>query len=480
MRRFEYRDQKSAKFWEIQRDDATITTRWGRIGTQGQSTTKEYPSEAKAIAEADKQIREKTGKGYVEVGGEGELGDAAEPKADEPTPKPSKPAAKPKPSKASPAKAQAAAEPSEPAPAPSEPTATIEVVSSANEIPEGGEVTVSGSGSRTYTLRNSGGAYSCTCPAWMHQSLSVEKRTCKHLRAFRGEAAEEARIGGALPQRAVKASDGSSNAPPLLLAERWEDQDPTGWWMSEKLDGVRAYWDGSRFISRLGNAYLAPDWFIEGLPEFPLDGELFAGRGRFQHAVSVARRMDKGEGWRSLSFLIFDAPALTAGFEDRIAHLNDHFGSRPHPLASVLEHRVCKGHDDLESELTRIEELGGEGLMLRRPGSRYVAGRSDTLLKVKTFLDTEARIVGHQAGTGRHKGRLGALQVELPNGTRFKVGSGLSDAERDSPPAIGEVITVRYQELTDGGVPRFPTYVGPRADVDWDALVAGLSERGDG
>lgn len=279
-------------------------------------------------------------------------------------------------------------------------------------------------------------------------------------------------MGGALPQRAVSSGESGANAPPLLLAHRWEDQDPTGWWLSEKLDGVRAYWDGKQFISRLGNAYLAPDWFIEGLPEFPLDGELFAGRGRFQHAVSVARRMDKGDGWSSLAYVIFDAPALAHGFEGRIKHLEDHFGARPWPQAKVLEHRVCTGHDDLHAELRRVEGLGGEGVMLRRPGSRYVAGRSDTLLKVKSFLDTEARVVGHQAGTGKHKGRLGALLVELADGTPFKVGTGLSDAERGAPPQVGDIVTVRYQELTDAGVPRFPSYIGVRTDVDWDELVA--------
>jgi DNA ligase-1 len=440
VRRFEFRDQKSSKFWEIDQEGSSVVTRWGRIGTSGQSTTKDFGSEAKAAAEVDKQIRGKTSKGYAEVGGES---------ADEAPPDPAPPKVEKK----------------------------IEVVATDNDIPDGGQVVVAGSGSNTYTLRNAGGAYTCTCPAWRNQSLPPERRTCKHLRKFRGEAAEEARMGGELPQRATSTSEGSTNAPPLLLAHRWEDQDPTGWWMSEKLDGVRAYWDGKQFISRLGNAYFAPEWFIEGLPDFPLDGELFAGRGRFQHAVSVARRMDKGEGWKSLAFVIFDAPALDHAFEHRIRHLEEHFANSKLAQVRVLEHRVCSGVDDLQTELRRIEELGGEGVMLRRPGSRYVAGRSDTLLKVKSFLDTEARVVGHQAGTGKHKGRLGALHVELPNGTRFKVGTGMSDAERDSPPSVGEIITVRYQELTDAGVPRFPSYVGVRGDVDWDALVAAAVER---
>jgi DNA ligase-1 len=74
-------------------------------------------------------------------------------------------------------------------------------------------------------------------------------------------------------------------------------------------------------------------------------------------------------------------------------------------------------------------------------------------------------VLGHLAGAGRHKGRLGALAVELPNGTRFSVGTGFSDAERSAPPPIGSTITFRYQELSEGGVPRFPSYIGVRHDA---------------
>ena len=131
------------------------------------------------------------------------------------------------------------------------------------------------------------------------------------------------------------------------------------------------------------------------------------------------------------------------------------------------EHAVCSGIDHLRAELARVESLGGEGLMLREPRSRYEVGRSPTLLKVKSFRDAEARVLEHLAGAGRHKGRLGALLVELADGTRFSVGTGFSDAERSAPPAIGTVITFRYQELSDGGVPRFPSYVGVRGDAAW-------------
>jgi DNA ligase-1 len=103
--------------------------------------------------------------------------------------------------------------------------------------------------------------------------------------------------------------------------------------------------------------------------------------------------------------------------------------------------------------------------MLRQPGSAYVAGRSATLLKVKSFKDDEAVVVAHQPGTGRHKGRLGALLVRLADGTEFAIGTGFSDKQREAPPPVGATVVFRYQELSDGGVPRFPSFHAVRDDV---------------
>ena len=160
----------------------------------------------------------------------------------------------------------------------------------------------------------------------------------------------------------------------------------------------------------------------------------------------------------------FDAPAFDAAFEGRLAAIREHIERCRPPYLTAHEHQVCTGADHLRAELARIEAAGGEGLMLRQPESRYEVGRSLTLLKVKTFHDAEARVLEHLKGAGRHKGRLGALLVELANGTQFSVGTGFSDAERGAPPPVGTVITFRYQELSDGGVPRFPSYVGVRSD----------------
>ncbi|CAN5758944.1 hypothetical protein BH23PLA1_BH23PLA1_27610 [soil metagenome] len=337
------------------------------------------------------------------------------------------------------------------------------------DLKDGESLEVKGSGARPYVLRNVGGVYSCSCPAWRNQSTPIECRTCKHLRRLRGDEAETDRIGGDLPTRPEPTLDAIAKvSPPLLLAERWDNaQDLTGWWISEKLDGVRAYWDGKGLLSRLGNPFYAPDWFTAGLPEVPLDGELWIGRRAFQRTVGIVRRQDRSELWKEVRFVAFDAPTIDAPFEECRTFLRAHVERHRPPHVRAHEHEVCRDLEHLRAELARVEALGGEGLMVRRPGSRYEVGRSPTLLKIKSFRDAEARVLEHLKGAGRHKGRLGALLVELPDGTRFSVGTGFSDVQRGAPPPVGSIITFRYQELSEGGVPRFPSFVGVRPDVAW-------------
>ena len=335
------------------------------------------------------------------------------------------------------------------------------------ELAVGETIEMKGSGSKPYLIKNcGGGGYSCTCPAWRNQSIDPRIRTCKHLRKLRGDEAEQARIGSTeeLPSR--KPEGEAKEAPGVLLAESWDGAtNIAGWWMSEKLDGLRAYWDGKQFISRRGNLFLAPDWFLAGLPQVPLDGELWITRKKFTLAQGIAMSQTRGEEWRQMRFLIYDAPAHGAEFEARQRFLGDLVAQTSPPFASLLEQQQCRDADHLRAELERVEALGGEGLMLRQPGSKYEAGRSSTLLKVKTFRTDDAVVIGHQPGEGKHKGRLGALIARTGDGKEFRVGTGLSDAERGSPPAIGSIITFKYQELTETGVPRFPSYVGLRRDA---------------
>lgn len=259
--------------------------------------------------------------------------------------------------------------------------------------------------------------------------------------------------------------------PGVLLANKATNKgDYKGWWVSEKLDGVRAYWDGTHLLSRNGNIFTAPESFTKDLPkDKTLDGELFGGRKKFQTTVGIVKSSASHPGWATLTYELFDIPSSgPKPFEGRMSELLSMFPKGgPVKHVHVVEQELCSGSQHVADRLAEIEALGGEGLMLREPGSKYVHTRSNTLLKVKSTEEVDAIVRGHDPGKGKHLGRCGALLAELANGKQFCVGSGLSDMQRNAPPPVGTVIVVRYQELTDGGIPRFPVFAGCRYDIDW-------------
>ena len=249
----------------------------------------------------------------------------------------------------------------------------------------------------------------------------------------------------------------------VMLAKKHGSEDPTGWWMSEKLDGMRAYWTGTALFSRKGNPVAAPRWFTSALPKMALDGELMLGRGEFQKLVGVVRKQTPVESeWRRIRYYVFDAPMQPGPCEKRWRDMAAAVRGIPHVV--VVEQTACPSPRALEKMHADIARLGGEGVMLRKPGSAYEHRRSGALLKVKSFMDAEAKITGYVPGEGKHAGRLGAYEAVLIKGTkaRFRIGTGMSDAERERPLRIGTVVTVKFQELTDDGVPRFPSLVGAR------------------
>ena len=244
---------------------------------------------------------------------------------------------------------------------------------------------------------------------------------------------------------------------PAMLAKNWTPGTrPDGWWMSEKLDGVRAIWDGEHFRSRGGNIFHAPAWFKAGLPALPLDGELFVGRGKFNQTVSIVRSATAD--WSNVRFLVFDLQC-DGPFEDRCRTLMA-LGLPAH--VQIVEQVLCRSQAALDEFERDILHLGGEGVMLRAPRSPYDGKRSGHLRKLKRFIDDEATVIDHQDGEGKHENRLGALVCQLADGTRFRVGSGFTDDQREAPPTIGKMITFRYFELTPDGVPRFPTFLSVR------------------
>ena len=259
----------------------------------------------------------------------------------------------------------------------------------------------------------------------------------------------------------------AADAPALLLAQVYRPGLPLqDYWVSEKYDGVRGFWDGRTLRTRGGETVQAPAWFTAGWPEVPMDGELWAGRGRFSHAQSTTRQQQPGDvAWRQMRFMVFDLPGDKGTFDQRLPALNALVESLGQPWVQAVPQRRVANDAALQALLHRTVRAGGEGLMLHRGASLYRAGRSDDLIKVKTHEDTEARVVAHLPGKGRHAGRLGALLVEMPSGQRFRLGAGFSDADRERPPPVGSWVTYRFRGTHNGGLPRFASFVREREDM---------------
>ena len=361
-------------------------------------------------------------------------------------------------------------------------------------LERGEQTEVQGSGSKPYIVkRHLDGVLSCSCPAWRNKGGPAGARSCKHtaLIAAEGAPRQQARQQARAPRQQApmllsdairpqpasqqrttmpRARSGDPLGGGVLLAEKWKpDVDPTGCHMSEKLDGVRAYWNGEGLYSRNGNRFAAPAWFTEMLPsDTSLDGELYVGPGKFNEAVSIVRTAVPDDArWRSIRYMVFDMPDSPLPFEGRMDALDGIIatacrGKRYCPIVKVAQ-TVCRGPEHLGQFHKRVTAQGIEGTMLRKPGSSYERRRSSTLLKVKDFHDAEARIVGTYAGEGKHRGRIGGYEaVDEQTGVRFRVGTGLTDRQRENPLPIGTRITYRFQERTPSGSPRFPSFVAAR------------------
>lgn len=260
----------------------------------------------------------------------------------------------------------------------------------------------------------------------------------------------------------------ASYLPPerLVLANTYKQGiDVSEYWTSEKLDGIRALWDGKHLYTRNGNRIYAPNWFVESLPKVHLEGELWAGRGNF-HLVqaTVLDHTPSDTAWQQIEFMLFDMPGAAGDYQKRYYNILHWVSVINEPHIGYVEHTPIQSEEALFYKLDNVDESKGEGLMLRKITSRYQAGRSNDLLKLKRHHDAEATVIGYKSGTGKYKGMMGSILVHTEEGVEFYIGSGFSDKMRQSPPDIGSRITFRYNGFTQNGKPKFARFIREKSD----------------
>ncbi|MBL8429916.1 MAG: DNA ligase [Dechloromonas sp.] len=257
-----------------------------------------------------------------------------------------------------------------------------------------------------------------------------------------------------------------AEAPAILLANVYREKvDVSRYLASEKLDGVRAIWDGQVLRFRSGKTINAPGWFLAGLPKQALDGELWITRGQFERVSGIVRReISDDAAWREVRYMIFELPGAPGTFSERAEQIRQVVRQANVPWLFEIKQFFPVDRGNLKKRLDELVRAGGEGLMLHLADAPYETGRSDVLLKVKPWQDAEAVVIGHQPGKGRFAGMLGALKVRTPEGKEFLLGTGFSAAQRRAPPAPGATVTYHYRDLTSRGQPRFASFLRVREE----------------
>lgn len=260
------------------------------------------------------------------------------------------------------------------------------------------------------------------------------------------------------------------------LSEYRCDQSLDGWLLSEKLDGVRAYWDGQQLWTKNGNPIYAPKWFINDFPPFELDGELWIARQHFEELTSVVLDQNPSKEWSKVTYQIFEVPNQPGGLLKRLNVLEEYLMNQPVSVINVITQTPAINHEYVDRELKRLSKLGAEGVVIRDGRLPYLVGRQSRMQKVKLKQDAECVVKGYTEGKGKYNGQMGAVLCELipeqvarlfpkldaGNPEVIKVGTGFSDLQRKHPPKIGSKITFQYRGLTRKGLPRFVSFLRER------------------
>lgn len=257
-----------------------------------------------------------------------------------------------------------------------------------------------------------------------------------------------------------------AEAPRLFLLKTYrDDMDVTGWVMSEKLDGVRAYWDGEKLKSRSGRVLSPPHDYTKDFPPFALDGELWSSRGAFEHVVSIVNSKVAHERWNQLSYYIFEVPDQKGGLFDRLNVLEAYMDKHSVEEIKIISQKMIKSKQEVKEYFDEVIKLGGEGIVIRDPKEVYYTGRTNSAFKYKPFMDAECRLVSVIEGKGKLTGQMGAIRCDF-EGRIIKIGSGFNADHRRYPPGIGSWISFKYYGLTHLGNPKYPVFLRVRSDKD--------------
>ena len=247
----------------------------------------------------------------------------------------------------------------------------------------------------------------------------------------------------------------------LQHAKIYNDQNISGWVMSEKLDGIRGYWDGNALYTKSGKKLSPPTGFIKNFPPFALDGELWSKRQDFEAVQSKVLKHDSQ--WEEISYNIFEVPQAEGNFFTRLDRAKEWFKKHPNRHVRIIEQHVCKNTKSLNNYLDDIVAKGGEGVMIKDPALDYIAGRTAAILKVKKAQDMEGTVIAINYKEGSTE--LKSLTLKLDSGVMFKLGNGFSDIQRNNALPVGTVVTFKYYGFTKLGKPKFASFMRVRKSL---------------
>lgn len=227
------------------------------------------------------------------------------------------------------------------------------------------------------------------------------------------------------------------------------------WYMSEKLDGVRAYWTGKELLTKTGNKIYAPNWFTKDFPPFELDGELWTKRNDFENIQNIVLDENPTIKWEGITYNIFEVPNTNGDFNKRLEKIKLWLDSNPNKYIKIIPQKICKNEIELDNFLKELLKQKAEGVIIKNPNLDYFVGRSDDILKVKNFYDDEGLVIGLNYSKDN---KFKSLKIKLNNGVVFNLGGGFSDIERKNPPKIGDIVTFKYYDLTKNNKPKFASY----------------------